>query len=180
MLLQPVPVFERIDPAVAAHLQNNTLIVAVKDGFRFPGIRFHAAIVARRSPGGAYLDMDKPSPVKTSTARRIRMATDSLAKGFSFRPEDWKIRPELRHMLHMPSRLTFVVDLDEDAVPEQPSLHDYYAEPLRLPGDERQYHPDQLQKLGAVAVILYLIAEEKLDIKFGDTEWKITGPLIRP
>jgi len=123
--------------------------------------------------------MEKRTAVKASTARKIRVAPDYAEKGWSFVAEDWKIRPEYRHMLHMPSRLTFVVNLDEDAA-AKPSLAlwDYYAAPLRLPGDERQYDPVQLQELGAVAVILYLIAEARVEVSFGETEWKIGGGTI--
>jgi len=107
--------------------------------------------------------MKKRQGVKVSTAQKIRVAPDCVEKGWSIVPEDWKLRLELRHIIHMPSRLTFVVSLDEDAaVAPSRTLWDYYAEPLRLPGDERQYDPDQLQKLGGIAVIVYLVAEGKI------------------
>lgn len=103
--------------------------------------------------------MEKRAAVKASTAKKIRVAPDCVEKGWSIVAEDWKVRMEYRHMIHMPSRLTFAVNLDEEAETKPSrSLWDYYAEPLRLPGDERQYDPDQLQELGAVAVIVFLIA----------------------
>lgn len=106
--------------------------------------------------------------VKASTAQKIRVAPDCVENGWSIVPEDWKLRLELRHIIHMPSRLTFVINLDEDAaVAGFRTVWDYYAEPLRLPGDERQYDPDQLQKLGAVAVIVYLIADGKVTPDWG-------------
>lgn len=111
--------------------------------------------------------MEKRAAVKASTARKIRVAPDCVERGWSIVAEDWKVRIEHRHMIHMPSRLTFVVNLDEDAAAKPcRTLWDYYAEPLRLPGDERQYDPEQLQKLGAVAVILFLIADGKVTADF--------------
>jgi len=111
--------------------------------------------------------MNERPGVKASTARKIRLAPDCVERGWSIVAEDWKVRIEHRHMIHMPSRLTFVVNLDEGAA-AKPSrtLWDYYAEPLRLPGDERQYDPDELQRLGAVAVILFLIADGKVTAEF--------------
>ena len=90
--------------------------------------------------------MKKRHGVKASSAQKIRVASDCVEKGWRIVAEDWKVRIELRHMIHMPSRLTFVVNLDEDApVAPRRTLWDYYAQPLRLPGDERRYDPDQLQ-----------------------------------
>lgn len=121
----------------------------------------------RQANGAILLCMDKRLGVKISTARKIRVAPDCVETGWSIVAEDWKVRIEHRHMIHMPSRLTFVVNLDDDAA-AKPSrtLWDYYAEPLRLPGDERLYDPEQLQELGAVAVILFLIADGKVTPEF--------------
>lgn len=49
--------------------------------------------------------MKKRHGDRASTAQKIRVAPDCVEKGWSIVPEDWKLRLELRHIIHMPSGL---------------------------------------------------------------------------